>query len=30
MELVDAQARRALEQLQQLGWVVGPPAARDE
>jgi hypothetical protein len=30
MELVHSQVRRALEQLQQLSWAVGPPATRDE
>ena len=30
MQLIEAQARQALEQLQHLGWAVGPPAARDE
>ena len=29
-ELVEAQARQALEQLQSLGWAVGPPLGRDE
>lgn len=29
-ELVEAQARRALERLHSVGWAVGPPIARDD
>lgn len=29
-KLVEAQARKAIEQLQALGWAVGPPVAREE
>jgi hypothetical protein len=30
VELVDAQARQAIEQLQRIGWAVGPPGASGE
>lgn len=29
-ELVEAQARKAIEQMHALGWAVGPAVARDE
>ena len=29
-ELVEAQARKAIEQMRALGWAVGPSVARDE
>ncbi len=30
MELIEAQARQAIEQLRAQGWAVGPPAACEE
>lgn len=30
MELLELRVRRALDQLRERGWAVGPPAARDE